>query len=77
MSQRSAAPVAVLSMTPNGTLMVDFFVEGEDTKPGELLKAGFTGVRIALPQTIVYDYDAKKKVTEVNVPISKGDSDDS
>ena len=60
--------VVVVGQTDKGTLTVDIFDEGADTTPAELLKNGFTGVRIPLPQVVTYDFDRKKKVHETNVP---------
>lgn len=61
--------VAVLSVTPSGTLIIDIFDDGPAAAPAELCRAGITGVRVALPQTVVYDFDSKKKVSEISVPV--------
>jgi DNA-binding XRE family transcriptional regulator len=60
--------VVVVTQSDKGHITVDIFDEGADTSPSQLLKDGFTGVRLALPQVVTYDFDNKKKVTEASVP---------
>jgi len=74
-NQNEECLIATLQVTSKGNLIIDLHPDDSNSTEAELLKAGFTGVRIAAPQVMHYDMGREKKVFEVSVPVKREAND--
>jgi hypothetical protein len=72
-NQDEECMVMTFKVTPKGNLIIDLHADSSEARPAELLKAGFTGTRVAAPQTLSYDMGREKKVFETSVPVKRED----
>jgi len=73
-NQLEESVVLTFKVTPKGNLFVDVHQDCLATGPTEILKEGFTGVRVACPPVLEWDVGNKqKKVFDINVPTKRKD----
>ena len=75
-NQLEESIVLTFKVTPKGNLFVDVHQDCVAAGPVEILKEGFTGVRVSCPPVLEWDVGAKqRKVFEVSVATKREDSD--
>lgn len=76
-NQTEESVVLTFKVTAKGNLFIDVHQDCVASGPTELLKDGFTGVRVACPPIMEWDVGAKqRRVFDINVPTKRTEKED-